>query len=238
MIPAGIADFQWQAVIQIVVINILLSGDNALAISLACRNLPAQQRARGILWGAIGAVGLRILLVFFALALFKIPLLKIIGGWMLLWIGIQLTQPINEKPDSIHPANQLATAIKTIIVADCVMSLDNVLGIASAVQAANAEQRLFIVTSGLLISLPLIIWASQLLLRLLDRFRFITPAGAALLGWLAGGLMISDPCAQRLPALATPASEYIAKSIGAILIVGSGAIRKRVRKKDAKTGAR
>lgn len=220
--PEFIASLNWSVIAQIIVIDVVLSADNAIAIALACRDLPAHQRKQGILWGTAGAIGLRFLLMFVALALLDCPGLKIIGGLLLLWIGIKLIIPQRNAHPSIKSSSRLATAIKTILVADFAMSLDNVLGIASAVQAAHAEHRFLLIVFGLLLSIPLMIWTSQFLLKLLDRFPLIATAGAALLGWVAGGLIIQDVSLQHIPLLTTAVAGIYAKLIGAIAVVALG----------------
>jgi YjbE family integral membrane protein len=227
-----IASWHWGSILQIIAIDLLLSGDNAIAIALACRNLPPRQRAQGILWGTIGAIGLRILMALGALALLEIPSLKILGGVMLLWVGVKLIQAAPKAQGHVNAADQLSSAIKIILVADLVMSFDNVIGIAGAAQvAASHEHRLALIAFGLLFSIPLIICASQFLLKLLDRFPLIAPAGAGLLGWIAGGLIVSDVLIKQLyPMLSTPSSSYIAKSMGVILVIALGWSIKRKRR--------
>ncbi|CCD30210.1 Integral membrane protein TerC [Candidatus Glomeribacter gigasporarum BEG34] len=226
-----IAGLNWGVIAQIIVIDVMLSGDNAIAIALACRDLPAAQRKQGIVWGTVGAIALRALLMFFALALFEWPGLKMAGGLLLLWIGIQLTAPRRNALHTVQSSKRLAAAIKTILLADFAMSLDNVLGIASASQAAHAKHRFLLIALGLLLSVPLMIWASQFLLKLLDRFPFIVTAGAALLGWIAGGLIIQDAILQRFPLLMTTAARIYAQIAGAVLVVALGALfaRRRAR---------
>ncbi|HYS62744.1 MAG TPA: TerC family protein, partial [Paraburkholderia sp.] len=202
------ATLHWGAVIQIIVIDILLGGDNAVVIALACRNLPPAQRTKGVLWGTVGAILLRVALIAFAVALLDVPLLKFAGGLLLLWIGVRLMAPAHDAHENVKPADKLVSAIKTIIVADAVMSLDNVIAIAGAAEAADPEHRLALVIFGLVVSIPLIVWGSQLVLKLLDRFPIVITLGAALLGWIAGGLIINDPAGDRWPILDTPAAEY------------------------------
>src|SRR5690242_17256591 len=151
----------WGAVIQIIVIDILLGGDNAVVIALACRNLPPAQRTKGVLWGTVGAILLRVALIAFAVALLDVPLLKFTGGLLLLWIGVRLMAPAHDPHENVKPADKLMSAIKTIIVADAVMSLDNVIAIAGAAEAADPEHRLALVIFGLVVSIPLIVWGSQ-----------------------------------------------------------------------------
>ena len=178
----------WADVFKIIVIDLLLSGDNAVVIALACRNLPEAQRRKGILFGVGGAIGLRIVLTFFAVNLLALPYLKLIGALLLLWIGIKLILPEEEHDaSSIKADTRLFGAIKTIIIADFVMSLDNVLGVAAA-----AKGNVSLLVFGLVISIPLIAWSSQLVLKLIDRFPFIIYAGGALLGYVAGEMLVSE----------------------------------------------
>jgi YjbE family integral membrane protein len=178
----------WIDVFKIIMIDLLLSGDNAVVIALACRNLPEAQRKKGILFGVGGAIGLRIVLTFFAVSLLSLPYLKLVGAFLLLWIGIKLILPEEEHDASnIKADTRLIGAIKTIIIADFVMSLDNVLGVAAA-----AKGNVALLIFGLLISIPLIAWSSQLVLKLIDRFPFIIYAGGALLGYVAGEMLVSE----------------------------------------------
>ena len=178
----------WADVVKIIMIDLLLSGDNAVVIALACRNLPPEQRRKGILFGVGGAIGLRIVLTFFAVSLLALPYLKLIGALLLIWIGIKLILPEDEHTESNIKADaRLIGAIKTIIVADFVMSLDNVLGVAAA-----AKGNVSLLVFGLLISIPLIAWSSQLVLKLIDRFPYIIYAGGALLGYVAGEMLVSE----------------------------------------------
>ncbi|CAB3783918.1 hypothetical protein LMG28614_01768 [Paraburkholderia ultramafica] len=217
----------WGAVFQIIVIDILLGGDNAVVIALACRNLPPPQRIRGVLWGTAGAIALRVALIAFAVVLLDVPLLKFTGGLLLLWIGVRLMAPAHDVHENIKPADKLMAAVKTIIVADAVMSLDNVIAIAGAAEAADQEHRLALVIFGLVVSIPLIIWGSQLVLKLLDRFPIVIVLGAALLGWIAGGLIVNDPAGDRWPILDTPAAEYGMSVGGALFVVILGYLLKR-----------
>ena len=178
----------WVDVLKIIMIDLLLSGDNAVVIALACRNLPEAQRKQGILLGMGGAVVLRIVLTFFAVSLLAIPYLKLVGALLLIWIGIKLILPEDEHDEgSIKADVRLLGAIKTIIVADFVMSLDNVLGVAAA-----AKGNVPLLVFGLLISIPLIAWSSQLVLKLIDRFPYIIYAGGALLGYVAGEMLVAE----------------------------------------------
>ncbi|NYT45290.1 TerC family protein [Alcaligenaceae bacterium] len=184
-------ELSWITVFQIIMVDVLLGGDNAVVIALACRNLPPKRRMQGILWGTGGAIALRVVLIFFALTLLALPFVKIVGGLLLLWIGIKLLIP-EEHTGDIQGSSSLLTAIKTIIAADFVMSLDNVVAIAGAAQRAHADHQMALIIFGLLVSVPIIIWGSTLLLRLLDRFPIIVTLGAGLLGWIAGGMLMTD----------------------------------------------
>src|SRR5512146_1882057 len=179
----------WVDVFKIIVIDLLLSGDNAVVIALACRNLPLEQRKKGIMFGVIGAIGLRVVLTFFAVGLLSLPYLKLVGALLLIWIGIKLILPEEEAhgEGSIKAEAHLWGAVKTIIIADFVMSLDNVLGVAGA-----AHGNTMLLVFGLLVSIPLIAWSSQLVLKLIDRFPFIIYGGGLLLGYVAGEMLIGE----------------------------------------------
>ncbi len=184
----------WVAVGQIILIDILLGGDNAVVIALACRQLPAHQRTKGILWGTAGAIVLRVILIAFALTLLQVPFLKLVGAALLIWIGIKLLVPEDEDEHSnIKGSDKLWGAVKTVIVADLVMSVDNVIAIAGAAQGAGEQHQLALVIFGLLVSIPIIVWGSQLVLKLMDRFPFIITVGGMLLGWIAGTMAHTDP---------------------------------------------
>lgn len=178
----------WVDVLKIIVIDLLLSGDNAVVIALACRNLPVAQRSKGIFYGVSGAIGLRIVLTFFAVTLLSLPYLKLVGALLLLWIGIKLIIPEKEHGASdIKAETKLLGAIKTIIIADFVMSLDNVLGV-----AAVAKDNVWLLVFGLLVSIPMIAWSSQLMLKLIDRYPVVIYAGGALLGYVAGEMLLGE----------------------------------------------
>jgi YjbE family integral membrane protein len=177
----------WIALSQIILINIVLSGDNAVVIALACRSLPPQQQKKAIIFGSVGAIVLRVILTFFAVFLLTQPYLKLIGAALLLWIGIGLLKGEDGEED-LEGHSGLAAAIKTIIVADLVMSLDNVIGVAAA-----AKGNVPLLVFGLVISIPLIIFGSTIILKLMNRFPVIITIGAALLGWVAGEMVLTDP---------------------------------------------
>ncbi|MCL4779402.1 MAG: TerC family protein [Gammaproteobacteria bacterium] len=209
----------WIAVGQIIAIDILLGGDNAVVIALASRRLPAQQRAQAIFWGMFGAIALRVVLIFFALELLRFPWLKIVGGVLLLWIGIKLLLPADEDGGhEIDASTHLMGAIKTIVLADAVMSLDNVIGIAGA-----AKGHLGLVIFGLVVSVPIIVWGSRFVLTLMDRFPVVILFGAALLGWIAGDMIAHDVVlVDRYKALAPGIYAWTAPVAGALLVVAIG----------------
>ena len=178
----------WIALVQIIGVNIVLSGDNAVVIALAARGLPADQQKKAIFWGSGAAVVMRIVLTIVAVELLRLPYLKIAGALLLLWIAVQLLLPEEEGGRHGDGVGSLAAAIKTILLADLVMSLDNVIAVAAA---AKGHVGLLII--GLAISIPLVIFASQILLKLMDRFPIIITLGAALLGWVAGDMAVTDP---------------------------------------------
>lgn len=173
---------------KIIWIDLLLSGDNAVVIALACRALPPEQRRMGMILGAGAAIGLRIIFAIFITYLLNVPFLKVVGGLLLLWIGVKLAVGEDEDAHNVESSDNLWRAVRTIAIADAVMSLDNVLAIAAA---AGGNIWLFIF--GLLLSIPLIIFGSQLLSTLIDRFPIIVWGGAALLGWIAGEMLVTDP---------------------------------------------
>ena len=209
------------ALVQIVAIDIVLGGDNAIIIALACRNLPKKQKRLGILWGTAGAITLRVILVFFASALMTTPGLRLIGGVLLLWIGIKLLtdQAGDELEGKIAQKGSLLGAIQTIIIADFVMSLDNALAIAAA-----SKGSMFLVVFGLVVSVPIIIGGSAIILKMMERYPFIITLGAGLLGWLGGDLIANDKInATILPAIILQ-SPWILAMTGAGIVVGLGSL--------------
>jgi len=208
----------WVAVMQIIAIDIVLGGDNAVVIALASRRLPLHQRNRAIFWGVFGAIALRVILIFFALYLLAIPLLKAVGAALLIWIGVKLLLPEEEgKGHQIDASTTLVGAVKTIVIADAVMSLDNVIAIAGA-----AKGSLPLVVFGLLVSVPIIVWGSTLVLRLMDRFPIAITVGAALLGWIAGAMAVTDVALSEWFETYLPYSEWIAPIFGALIVVAAG----------------
>lgn len=211
----------WLAVGQIIMIDILLGGDNAVVIALACRNLPPKQRKLGIIYGTVGAIVLRVILIAFALALLTVPYLKLVGAVLLLWIGVKLLMPEGDDDHNISSSDKLWSAVKTVIVADLVMSVDNVLAIAGAAQGAGEAHQLPLVIFGLLVSIPIIVWGSTFVLKLMERFPFVITLGAMLLGWIAGQMAYTDPAIKDyLPASA--AWSYGAAVAGALLVLAMG----------------
>ncbi len=231
----------WVAVGQIIMIDILLGGDNAVVIALACRQLPPNLRTKGIVWGTAGAIVLRVILIFFALTLLSVPYLKIVGALLLVWIGIKLIAPDDEGGHGdIQASDRLWAAVKTVIVADLVMSVDNVIAIAGAAESAGGDHKMPLVIFGLLVSIPIIVWGSQLVIKLMARYPIIIPMGGMLLGWIAGTMAVTDPAA--LPFMpTTPAAKpgalpevldnvrYAAGLAGAVLVLLIALVLKRRR---------
>ena len=220
----------WIALGQIIIIDILLGGDNAVVIALACRKLPPAQRTKGIIWGTAGAIILRVILIAFAMTLLALPFLKFVGALLLVWIGVKLLAPDEDGHGDVQGSDKLFAAIKTIIVADLVMSVDNVIAIAGAAQNAGEHQFLLVVL-GLLISIPIIVWGSQLVIKLMERFPMIITAGGMLLGWIAGGMLVSDPVFANpekwqwmLKIAQTDVIKYGASVAGALLVLAAGKV--------------
>ena len=214
-------------IVQIIWVNIILSGDNAVVIALACRGLPNNRRRIGMIAGAGVAVGLRIIFTVVVASLLMTPFLKIIGSMLLLWIAVKLL--IEDEEDAagkIAETDRLWHAIRTIAIADAVMSLDNVLAI-----AAVAQGSWFLMVLGLAISIPLVVVGATLIMAMIDRFPIFVWLGAGLLGWVAGEMLISDPWLMRqIGGAAAHRYEYIAAAVGALLVVGLGyALRRRMR---------
>jgi YjbE family integral membrane protein len=162
-------DLNWIVVGQIILIDILLGGDNAIVIALACRNLPENMRMKGIIGGALGAIILRISLISFAVTLLNIPFLKLVGGVLLLWIGVKLLTDDGGDDDSIDGGDRLMTAIKTVIIADLVMSVDNVIAVAAAAEQAHADHKLILIAFGIAVSIPIVIWGSSVILNIMKK---------------------------------------------------------------------
>lgn len=211
------------AVGQIILIDILLGGDNAVVIALACRRLSPAQRIKGIVWGTVGAIVLRVILIFFALTLLQIPYLKMVGAALLLWIGIKLLVPEDDEHSNVEGSDRLWTAVKTVIVADLVMSVDNVIAIAGAAESAGGDHKMPLVIFGLLVSIPIIVAGSQIVIKLMDRFPMVITVGGMLLGWIAGTMTITDPA--LVPYLApSDTLKYACGAGGALLVLVVGKI--------------
>ena len=218
----------WFALGQIILIDILLGGDNAVVIALACRKLPPQLRTKGILWGTAVAILLRVVLIAFAMTLLTLSFIKVLGALLLLWIGVKLIAPDDDDHGNVQSSDKLLAAIQTIIVADLVMSVDNVIAIAGAAQNAGEHQFLLVVL-GLLISIPIIVWGSQLVIKLMERFPMIITLGGMLLGWIAGGMLVTDPVFANpdkwqwmFKIAQTDTIRYAASVAGALLVLLAG----------------
>jgi len=219
----------WVASLEIIVINILLSGDNAVVIALACRNLPKKQRALGIFWGVIGAVVLRIVLTFFAVQLLLLPYVQLVGAALLIWIGVKLVAEDDDGEHDVQASDRLFSAVKTVIVADLVMSVDNVIGVAGA-----AKGSLPLLVFGLVVSIPLVVVGSQLIMKLIDRFPWLVIAGGGLLGYIAGEIATEDAAAKPWIDANAPALHYAAPALGVIIVVAAGVLLMR-RQRSAAT---
>jgi len=222
----------WVIIGQIILIDILLGGDNAIVIALACRHLPADVRMKGIVYGTAGAILIRILLISFAVTLLTLPYLKLIGGFLLLWIGLKLLTEDGDDAGDINGGGRLSTAIKTIIVADLAMSIDNVIAVASAAEQAQADHKLVLVIFGILISIPVVVWGSSIVLKIMDKVPAVVTGGSALLGYLGGEMIVTDTAiqdkvTQLLPITALDFSALdvrlsLSGIIGAILVLVGG----------------
>jgi YjbE family integral membrane protein len=204
--------------VQIIWINIILSGDNAVVIAMACRGLPADKQRPGMVLGALVAVVLRVVFTILVATLLSTPFLKIVGGCLLLWISVKLVLGEDEESGVVQQTEQLWHAVRTVAIADAVMSLDNVLAI-----AAVAQDSMPLLILGLVISVPLIVAGSAIIMKLLGRLPILVWAGAALLGWVAGEMLVSDPwLLGRLGAETIHRIELPAAVIGAVFVVGLG----------------
>lgn len=214
----------WLSVLQIVWIDILLSGDNAVVIALACRSLPERQRRTGILLGAATAVALRIVFALVVSYLLAVPFLRIIGGLLLVWIAVKLVGGEDEAEHQVVQSDTLWRAVRTIAIADAVMSLDNVVAIAAA---SKGHPELFVF--GLLLSIPLIVVGASLITTLIKRVPLVIWAGAALLGWIAGEMIVTDPFIAERTASFAETAHYVAAATGAVVVAGLGYVLARGR---------
>ena len=230
----------WIGLLKIIGVNIILSGDNAVVIALAARSLPPRQQKLAIFWGAGAAVVMRIILTIFAVALLSLPWLKIVGGLLLFWIGVKLLIP-EEGDQNISASDNLFSAIRTILIADLVMSIDNVIAVAAAAQGSMT-----LLILGLAISIPLVIFGSTLLLHLMERFPVIITIGAGLIGLVAGEMLVTDPALKDWlaglgvafdgggkPRVAGISLEIVCGLIGAVVVVAAGMWLARRKQPDA-----
>ena len=220
----------WIGLLKIVWINIILSGDNAVVIALAARSLPPDQQKKAIFWGSAAAVILRIVLTVVAVKLLALSYLQIIGGVLLLWIGVQLLSSDEDGEDGHKTSGGLMAAVRTILIADLVMSLDNVIAVAAAAKGSTT-----LLVIGLAISIPLVIFGSTLMIKLMDRFPIIVTLGAALIGWVGGETIVND-LALKDVVTSFPALHYLAAAAGALLVVGLGKAL-QARSKSSAAGA-
>ena len=225
----------WMALGSIIVANILLSGDNAVVIALASRNLQPKQQKTAIFWGSAAAIILRVVLTITAVQLLSMPYLKMIGAILLLYIGVQLLADSDEDPEMKAESN-IWGAIRTILIADLVMSLDNVIAVAAAAQKGPEETRLLLLIIGLGLSIPLIIFGSTMLLKVMERFPIVITLGAGLLGLLAGGMFVEDPAIKETIQVAMEDAHTTFEMVGVVFVVllGTWLKRKNRRKKAHK----
>src|SRR5690349_21319356 len=219
----------WTALVKIAVINVVLSGDNAVVIGLACRSLPPKQQKAAFVVGTAGIVILMTILTIFAAALMTVPYLQLVGSVLLLWIGIKLLLP-EDGDDDLKGSSNFWEAVKTIIIADIVMSLDNVLGMAGA-----AQGHLGMLFLGLLITMPLILFGSAMLVKLMERFPSFVVIGAGLLGYVAGDMAVGDPAVKTYVDTHVHFLELLAPVVGALFVVIAGKLL--ARRKSASTSA-
>jgi YjbE family integral membrane protein len=219
----------WIALAKIIWVNILLSGDNAVVIALAARGLPAEQRRMAVMGGSAAAILLRVLLTIFAVQLLGYPYLKVVGAALLFWIGVQLLADDDDGGDGIKSSSNLMTAIRTILIADLVMSLDNVIAVAAAAQSGPPASRFTLLLIGLGLSIPLIIAGSQLLMKVMEKFPIIITLGAALLGFVAGEMLVHDPAFEGIFGHLGGAQTTIVEVAGAVgvVIVGQWLARRK-----------
>lgn len=207
----------WTGLLTIIWVNIILSGDNAVVIALAARSLPPHQQNKAVFWGAGAAVVMRIVLTVVAVELLKLPYLKLIGAALLLWIAVKLMIPEGDDGDGIESSSNLWAAIKTILIADLVMSLDNVIAVAAA-----AKGSLTLLILGLAISIPLVIFGSTLLLKLMERYPIIITVGAGILGWVAGEMAATDPVIDEWVKASAAWLHWAAPAAGVVFVVALG----------------
>jgi YjbE family integral membrane protein len=206
----------WLGLLEIIGVNIVLSGDNAVVIALAARSLPQRQQRAAIVIGSGAAIVLRVILTTVAARVLALPYLKLVGAVLLLWIGVQLLLPGDEDDGSAaHAAGHLMAAVRTILLADLVMSLDNVIAVAAA-----AHGDLVLLILGLGISIPLIVFGSTAVLKLMDRFPGVIKLGAGLLGYVAGEMLVTDPVLDAYDQSAIV--HALIPWVGAVLVIAIG----------------
>lgn len=211
--------FFWTALLKIIGVNIILSGDNAVVIALAARSLSPEQQKKAIFWGSAAAIVMRIILTIFAVALLQFAWLKLVGSALLLWIGVKLLSDADEGDNGIKSHNSMFDAIKTILIADLVMSLDNVIAVAAA---AKGDWVLVII--GLAISIPLIIYASTILIKVMEKYPVVITIGAALIGWVAGEMAWDEKVLKPITSQYPQWFEYFVSTAGAVFVVGIGKV--------------
>jgi YjbE family integral membrane protein len=241
MLHASIGDMGhaafWAAVLQIVFVNMLLSGDNAVVIAMACRGLPQRQRLWGVAIGAAAAVLLRFAFTGIVAQLILLPYVKLIGGLALVYIAAKLLVPERVDKNKVEAVAHLWHAVRIVVVADIVMSIDNVLAV-----AAIAHGSLFLLAIGLIVSIPIIVAGAALIMTMLDRFPIVIWAGAALLGWIACDVMSTDPAvagylAAKLGEAFARQVEFAASGAGALLVIGIGGLWRQVALAKMRTAA-
>jgi YjbE family integral membrane protein len=217
----------WLPLLEIIWINILLSGDNAVVIALACRSLPEGQRKLGVILGSGAAVALRVFFTVLVVELLGLPLVKIAGGVLLLWIAVRLASA-EEAQKEIAPASTLWSAIRIVAVADAVMSLDNMMAVAAAAKGSK-----LLILLGLALSIPLLVFGSTLVLALFNRFPVLVWAGAVLLGWIAGDLIGTDPDLAAWLRVRWPAFDTWGGPAGAVFVAVIAWLRRRRKAQQA-----
>src|SRR5687767_5556921 len=220
----------WIGLLKIIGVNLILSGDNAVVIALAARSLPARQQKAAVLWGSGAAVAMRIVLTIFAVALLTLPWLKLIGALLLFWIGVKLLVP-EDGDENISASDNLMAAVRTILIADLVMSIDNVIAVAAAAQGSY-----LLLVLGLAISIPLVIFGSTMLLHLMERWPVIITIGGGLLGFVAGEMLVTDPVLKgwlggvgvefdgEKPKVGGLSLEIICGIVGAVIVIAAGTL--------------
>src|SRR5438105_11700760 len=224
----------WIGLGVIIWVNIILSGDNAVVIALAARSLPKHQQKQAIFWGAGAAVVLRIALTIVAVKLLELPYLKLVGAAALLWIAVKLLVPEDDEGEGVEASSHLLGAIKTILIADLIMSTDNVIAVAAA-----AKGSIVLLVLGLVISIPLVIFGATMLMVLMERFPIIITLGAAVLGWTAGEMAVTDPAVIAWVQENARWLDWIAPAVGAIavVVVGKALAKKKEARSDANAPA-